>query len=311
MEYYENAFAPEISTILKVVDESEIVARIISKFVEAGGNVKTVTEFSKERFQTNLLFIEKSFSDAVQKLQLSKSVNLFIDGIDVRPDSIPYSDYLKCIQGLTTAAWILNTELFANLRDSKGHIRVILLLRPDIYSSLSLQNATNKLLDNSVFLEWRTTYQNYLHSSLYKVANKILSYQQDFCDATEIWERYFPWRFSTTSPNTRDYDTAFMEFLKISLSRPRDILVILHFLRNIMVNEGSGHKKEFSSIVFRSDEFQNCYSEYFMGSLKDQLSFYYSSVDFAHFLKFFDLFKFSDFDYQTFVDNFSFVHSIY
>ena len=105
-------------------------------------------------------------------------------------------------------------------------MRIVLLLRPDIYNSLNLQNATTKLLDNAVFLDWRTTYQDYKTSYLYKVGLKLLAYNQTVADDVDIWDEYFDWKIPSTSKE-RDYDTAFMAFLKISLSRPRDILVIL------------------------------------------------------------------------------------
>lgn len=302
--YYANAFSPEIITALKVIDESEMVAKLISQYAEIGGKAGSKYEFTETKFQTNLFYIEKNFSDAIQKLKLNKNINLFIDGIDVRPDSIPYADYLECIRGLTTAAWTLNTELFQNVRDSKGQLRVILLLRPDIYGTLNLQNATNKLLDNAVFLDWRTTYQEYSRSYLYKVANKILSYQQKDEESVEIWNAYFPWRLPSTNANARDYDTAFMEFLKISLSRPRDILAIMQLLQRKMKKDSKANTREFDINTYQSNEFQNNYSEYFMSSLKDQLSFYYSSVDFEHFLHFFDLFNESDFTHQVYLENY-------
>jgi len=302
--YYENAFAPEIMTALKIIDESEVVAKLISKYIELGGKAGTTHEFSETKFQTNLFYIEKSFSDAIKKLKLTKSITLFIDGIDVRPDIIPYEDYIECIRGLASAAWTLNTELFQNTRDSKGHLRVVLLLRPDIFSTLALQNETNKLLDNSVFLDWRTTYSDYKNSFLYQVSNKILSYQQsEKCNET-VWDKYFAWRLPSTNEANRKNDTAFMEFLKISLSRPRDILAILQYLQRKMKKDGDGHKCEFDIKAYRSDEFQNNYSEYFMSSLKDQLSFYFSSVDFEHFLRFFDYFTDSDFTYTTYSENY-------
>ncbi len=41
-----------------------------------------------------------------------------------------------------------------------------------------------------------------------------------------------------------------------------------------------------------------------MSSLKDQLSFYYSIDDFNHFVKFFDYFEGSEFDYKEYSDNY-------
>lgn len=198
-EYYMNAFSPEITNVMKVVDESEIVAKLISKYAEVGGNTASKVEFSETRFQHNLFYIEKNFSDAITKLKLNKDIILFIDGIDIRPDTIPYADYIDCIRGLVNAAWTLNTGLFSDVKDSKGQFKVVLLLRPDIFNSLNLQNATNKLLDNSVFLDWRTTYQTYSTSFLYEVAKKLLSYQQEEY-SKDIFEYYFPWKIETTNP---------------------------------------------------------------------------------------------------------------
>ena len=302
-KYYADAFSPEIITALKVIDESEAIARIIQG-INIGVATNSKIEFTETRFQTNLFYIEKQFSDALKKVKLNKNINLFIDGIDIRPDDIPYTDYLESIRGLAHATWILNTELFSNIRDSKnGRLRVVLLLRPDIYAALNLQNSANKLLDNAVILDWRTTYLEYLNSNLYKVANKILSYQQDGdIQNMDIWEDYFKWKLPPTNQN-REYDSAFINFLRISLFRPRDILVIMKLLQNKMKKDGNGTAKAFDVNAYKSDEFQNDYSEYFMSSLKDQLTFYYSAVEFNHFLYFFDLFSMSEFTYTEYKEN--------
>ena len=297
-EYYMNAFTPEIITALKIVDETELAAKLVCKYSEVSGKSGKKLEFSESRFQMNLFYIEKQFSDAIKKLKLNKNVNLFIDGIDIRPNIIPYDDYIQCIRGLADACWSLNTDLFQNVKDSKGHLKIVLLLRPDIYSALNLQNATNKLRDNAVFLDWRTTYKEYKTSNLYRVSTRILEYQQE-AEIEDLWEKYLPWEFPTTN-RLRDFDTAFMEFLRISLSRPRDILVILQTLQEIMLRSKKGDSIMFSENIYRSDDFQNAYSEYFMSSLKDQLSFYYSIDDFNHFIKFFDYFKGSDFTYDEY-----------
>lgn len=300
-EYYMDAFSPEIITALKIVDSTELAAKLVCKYSEVSGKDGIVHEFTETRFQMNLYYIEKKFSDAIKKLKLNKNINLFIDGIDIRPNSIPYNDYIECIRGLADACWSLNTELFQNVKDSKGHLKVVLLLRPDIFSALNLQNSTNKLRDNSVFLDWRTTYTEYKDSKLYQVSKKILEYQQSY-DA-DIWELYLPWKLQATSPK-REYDTAFMEFLKISLSRPRDILVILQIIKEQMLDQNLEGAKEFSEDAYKSNQFQNAYSEYYMSSLMDQLSFYYSIDDFNHFKKFFDYFECSEFTFDEYKERY-------
>lgn len=232
-EYYMRAFSPEITTALKIIDESSVIAQLICEYIQLGGEKKSKYEFTETRFQTNLLYIERQFRDAIAKLKLTKNVILFIDGIDVRPTAMPYDDYIDCIRGLAYAAWELNTELFHNVKDSQGYCRIVLLLRPDIFNSLNLQNSSTKIMDNSVMLNWRTTYRDYKFSPLYKVATQMLSYEQSSVMGDDIWESYFPWKIPTTSKD-RDYDTAFMTFLRISLSRPRDILTILHLIKQKM-----------------------------------------------------------------------------
>ncbi len=117
------------------------------------------------------------------------------------------------------------------------------------------------------------------------MANKLLQYDQDEQLDTDIWDSYFNWKLTSSNPSLREYDTAFMEFLKISLSRPRDIQRILKLQQDIMKRHNKGNKLQFSYEIYNSDEFQNLYSEYFLSSLKDQLSFYYSETDFTHFKK--------------------------
>ena len=297
-EYYNKAFSPEIINALKIVDKSEVAA----KHAEIGGNAGTALEFNEQRLQMNLYYICQKFYECLGTLKLNKNIILFIDGIDVRPSQIPYEEYLDCIKGLANACWTLNAELFSNVRDSKGQIRIVLLLRPDIFNSLNMQNLTNKLADNSVFLEWRTTYADYPSSNLYKVANKLLQYDQDEQLDTDIWDSYFNWKLTSSNPSLREYDTAFMEFLKISLSRPRDIQRILKLQQDIMKRHNKGNKLQFSYEIYNSDEFQNLYSEYFLSSLKDQLSFYYSETDFTHFKKFFDFFPEPQFSFDQYIE---------
>lgn len=299
-EYYNNAFSPEIVSALKIVDASGLAAKIICKYLSVGGKSEKILEFDEHRLQMNLYYICQQFTQLFLKMKLDKDVILFIDGIDIRPMQIPYEEYIDCIKGLATACWHLNTEVFSNVKDSNGQIKVVLLLRPDIFNSLGLQNATNKLVDNSVYLDWRTTYTDYKRSKLYAMANKLLNYGQSE-GVNNIWENYFDWKLPTSSPNRKN-DTAFMEFLKISLSRPRDVQRILSLIRDIMIDDNRGELTNFEYRAYNSDRFQNEYSEYFLSSLKDQLSFYYSEKEYQHFRKFFDFFNAPEFTYSEYLE---------
>lgn len=58
---------------------------------------------------------------------------------------IPNRDYHECVKGLANAVWSLNNNFFPSIRDPKGSLRVVLLLRPDIFDSIGFQNQTNKV----------------------------------------------------------------------------------------------------------------------------------------------------------------------
>ena len=69
-----------------------------------------------------------------------------------------------------------------------------------------------------------------------------------------------------------------------------------------MKMKNKGNYTRFDYKTYTSDEFQNRYSEYFLGSLKDQLSFYYSEDDYKHFRKFFEFFETSQFTFQQYIE---------
>jgi hypothetical protein len=160
-EYYQNAFSPEILVALQVTDETKLFADIISKHFKAGGEEKETIAFESKRFQANLIYIEDKLRKALSAVKTTKRHTLFIDGIDIRPESIPYGDYRECIAGLANAVWSLNNDFLCQLKDPGGQSRIVLLVRPDILESLGLQNTNTKIRDNAVVLDWRTTYPLY------------------------------------------------------------------------------------------------------------------------------------------------------
>ena len=59
-EYYNRAFAPEIVSALKIVDNSEIAAKLICKYAEVGGSEGNTIEFSEQRLQIeSFLYLQK------------------------------------------------------------------------------------------------------------------------------------------------------------------------------------------------------------------------------------------------------------
>lgn len=300
-DYYANAFAPEIIYALNMIENSKITAELMVKYLTLGGEKSSTQSFNESKFQVNLLYIQNEFEKALAGIKLKSNHILFIDGIDIRPGSIPYEEYLECVKGLAEAIWSINNDFFANIKDSKGRLRAILLLRPDIFNSIGLQNSTNKLRDNSVYLDWRTSYENYRNSQLFLLADKLLASQQtEKLQLGNAWDYYCPWE-APTRKSDRSSDSSFLSFLRFSYSRPRDLVSLLKFLQDDYMEKHKIKSKTFTLEHFASKEFRKRYSEYLLGGVKDQLSFYYTTKDYDTFFHFFSFLKGkSKFDYQQF-----------
>lgn len=297
-EFYAGAFSPEIQTAINIIEESTLAAGLTHSKLKAEGLEKHSVNFSESRMQINLLYLEKKFKECISSIKLNKSHILFIDGIDIRPGLIPFNNYLECIKGLVNAAWSLNIDFLCNTK-SAGKMKVVLLLRPDIFHSLALHNSTNKLTDNSVFLDWRTTYPSYRSSAIFALTDRMLSAQQDLnLKVGEAWDTYFPYRLPATNPN-REYDNSFTSLLRYSFSRPRDVIRIMEIMRDRKVD--SDKKIEFAEADFSKSDVLNDISEYLMGSIKDQLDFYYTPKEYESFKLFFIyLDGFFEFNYETY-----------
>ena len=304
-EYYVSAFSPEILYALDMIENNKLAAEIFSKYLKIGGEQSQSLSFHESRFQVNLLYLQKKFEEALSGLKIKTNHFLFIDGIDVRPGEIPFNDYLDCVKGLANAVWSLNADFFSKIKDSKGRFKVILLLRPDIFNSLGLQNSTNKLQDNSVFLDWRTTYPEYRDSELFGLADKLLNSQQIRKQQLgKTWDYYIPWKCKSNHPD-RDFNPSFYKFLQLSYSRPRDIIKMLKILQDIFISKNRDKDWVFQEKDFDSHEFQNQYSEYLMAGIRDQLSFYYTNEDYELFLKFFQFLDGKiEFNYEEYLESY-------
>lgn len=305
-EYYQKAFSPEIIQALQFVQESTLTAGLISKHANLGAGEKDTFTASESRFQANLFYIQRSFETALKQIRLKSNHILFIDGIDIRPATIPYSEYLECIRGLANAVWEVNNDVFPSGKGSSLRMRAVLLIRPDIFASLGLQNLNTKSRDNSVFLDWRTEYTTSRSSELFRVVDRLLSYQQDESLAEgKAWDYYFPW--STPSRVQGHADQSFVSFLRFSYYRPRDIITMLVILQDIAREAGTA-LNNFSHQDFDNPIFRRRYADYLLGELKDQLTFYYSNDEYELFLKFFEFldgnYRFDHAEYLAAFDRF-------
>ena len=194
----------------------------------------------------------------------------------------------------------MNNDFFPTIKGGKGRCRIVLLIRPDIFESVGLQNQNAKIRDNSVFLDWKTEYIRHRSSKIFEVANHLLEIQQvkDSYKLGDCWDAYFPW----DAPNVYDnYDcpTSFINFLRWSYYRPRDIVTLLTLLKSTTEDKS---KSSFSLDDFETRNFQRAYSNYLLGEVKDQLSFYYEEEDYNSFLKFFEFLRGKDkFSYEQYL----------
>ncbi|MCX7093741.1 MAG: hypothetical protein NTY50_09885 [Methylobacter sp.] len=286
-EYYLQAFSPEIIQALSFVQESKLAAELLSKHAKLKGEEKEALTFSESRFQINLFYIQRHFESALSQIRLKQNNILFIDGIDIRPSSIPYEEYLECIKGLANAVWEINNDFFPSVKGGQGRMRVVLLIRPDIFESIGLQNQNTKIRDNAVFLDWRTEYDVHRESQLFEVVDHMLAVQQQSTLPKGVaWDYYFPWDSPSFFEQSHSTPTSFIYFLRWSYYRPRDIVTMLKLLQENA--SALPDKERFTIDDFENTHFQREYSNYLLGEVKDHLSFYYGSDHYDIFLKFFE-----------------------
>lgn len=304
--FYQDGFTPELISAFNIVERSEVAANIIAERpvskTEMSAKMNEEIAHDEHKFQMNLMALERRFKSVISKLKLQKNHILFIDGIDIRPKNLEYDIYLECIKGLAQSVWNLNNDFLSHINDSKGRLKIVLLLRPDIFSELGLQNLNNKLRDNSVLLDWRTSMASYRESSIFHVADRLLAAQQtdESLNVGDCWDYYFPF-------NSGGEDS-FESFLLLSLFRPRDIITLMNILQEHM-SENHDRTGYVSQALFDDPQIRSKYSDYLLGEIKDYLLFYHSEKDYTTFLKFFEFLNgkhsFSYDDYINAYDQFA------
>lgn len=289
--FYSNAFSPEFVQAIEFVENSNnsinamIDGGIFKPTVQLGVNVSE--KYTESNYQLTLTKLLDGFNKVFSEIHLDKKFILFIDGIDARPSDISHEDYIECLRGLVNAVIDLNNSDLKN----KG-IKVALLIRPDIIYSMSIHNMNQKLKDNSVLINWNTNYDKYRGSKLFEIADNFFSKQQSLDRPKGVtWDWYFPYRVSGRASG--EEEDSFIEFLRYSLYKPRDILTMLNDL--IDKNQGDKFEKNNLSDIIRTD-----YSRYLLGELKDYMLIYMKDEEFNVFQKFIKSFKTQRFTYSTF-----------
>ncbi len=276
-----NALNPEVEAAFEAINSEALNAIFKNEKVgEFGGAQKNQQTEKASILKHHLLETENSLKEAISSLSLNNDHILFIDGIDYRPEAVVYKEYIACIKGLAEAVWQLNTEFFNLIRDTKGRIRIVLLVRPDVFHSLNLYNSNSRLQDNSIFLDWSTTEKEYKESRLLEACGKYFSSQQSFdVSSMEAWEQYYG------VPNSPGQ--VFKRLLKQSFHKPRDILTFIRITKKHACRADWGRRNQFPSNIGAEPVVTREFSDYLLGEVKNYAAFYMPQEDFSKYLKFF------------------------
>ncbi|MDX7861362.1 hypothetical protein SJR95_15190 [Aeromonas caviae] len=271
-----NALNPEIESAFELLSTQNAE---LSAGVNDVAKVKVVakeqTTDKTQKIKHHLLETEHELKEAIKNLKLGKNQTIFIDGLDYRPEGVPYNEYIECVKGLSEATWQLNTEFFNSIKDSKGRIKITLLIRPDVFHKLNLYNSNSRLQDNSVFLNWTTTEKDFRGSDLLGVSGRYFSTQQTFpITPYEAWSNYHG--------GERHGDETFKSLLRYTFQKPRDILTYIRIARRYHSDKAEFPKKPFSDANITRE-----FSDYLLGEVKNYASFYMKQSDFGVYLKFF------------------------
>lgn len=288
-----------IEITIKTTDSNNIAlggkidTHIIKVSGEANSQVLKSVEID-QLFITNIVSLhnlKNDFIDAFKKIRLKRNRFIFIDKVDDFKKDIAFSNFLLLIKGLGEAAHDLNTEVFGKIKGNY-YTKFILLLRPEIFGKLDMYNQGSKATNNSVILDWLTSYNDYRNSDLFELADNILRYANKELDDENkkekgfYWDLYFKWDAPSTNPVTRERDDAFISFLRSSLCRPRDIV---NFLLSIQKQAIHVKSKQIDTTFecFNSFHCQKDISDYFLAEAKDWCRYKYPETTFETIKKFF------------------------
>lgn len=297
--YYSEGFVPETKTVLKYIQDSSSGLSINASGKALALNAKSENSNKIERecqtYQNNLLVLENKFTEALSTVKLNNDLFIFFDNADIAHNNISLNDYLEILKGLAEAICQLNNSLLNNLRDSNGYMKVVLLIRPEIFAQLNIHNQANIITDNAIYLTWQTTYANYRNSKLFELSNRIFKYGNDMKNiegSETYWDLYFPWHSITSSPSDEGNtpDNSFIELLRNSLCRPRDLITILKIIQTLEKNNFTEDYFTHRSSI-ESPEFRKELASYYINEAKDWCLYQYNAKQFDTIIYFFDFIK--------------------
>ncbi len=295
------AFTPEIKSTLSIINKnadsivSTINARLSTLSSGAEGTIIDETTNSKERrlIQNPIHILKNALKNALSGIRLKRNKFIFIDKIDNYHSQIDFEEYILWVKSLAETTYDLNNSVFGTMKGSKGFIKIILLFRPDLFNRLHMYNQGGRVENNSIILDWQTTYKDYRQSRLFELADNMLKYSnrirgdKDEKPVGYYWDFYFPWKARSTNPKTREYDDAFIGFLRLSLCRPRDIISFLKSIQR-QVKNCNLEIHQTTENCFYSYGCQKSISDYFLQEAQDWCLYKYPYGTFDTIEYFFD-----------------------
>ena len=131
--FTEDTFSP-----ISYMDSSEFVES--GRLKAAKGGIEPNVGYSKKKNEQDTMqksiyvdewvrFINE-ISQEIERIRLSNTHYLFVDGIDIRPQNIEFESYSECVYSLIRAVYDINFSILSKIKDrKKGRLQIIVLTR--------------------------------------------------------------------------------------------------------------------------------------------------------------------------------------
>jgi hypothetical protein len=185
---------------------------------------------------------------------------LFLDGLD----SIYLNDpqYLPVVTALVQSVYLINQELHA----SGAQASVLLLVRNDILTRLSLADSGKMRTDFGVDLDWRVLSGDPQNAPLFKMSNRKAGAVAGA--EIDVVGRYFPKYAKLGGPSNGMPIHQFL--LNLTRHTPRDLLQLLENMRLAAEDLGVGDDGRISQSVLREGALRYS-NHYFVDAIRNEL----------------------------------------
>lgn len=183
----------------------------------------------------------------------------FMDGLD----SLYLNDskYIESLSSLVTAAWQINKGLM----EERSSSRIVLLLRSDIYTRLSLPDGGKMRADWAVDLDWRILSGNISDSPLFDLVNRK-AVSKIAVNELSVIDQYFPGHVEFGPRRPTDH-----YLMELTRQTPRDILQLFDAIKEAGIQNGIlRHRNKVDEKTIRQGVVKYA-NNYFVDSVRNEL----------------------------------------